>query len=128
MRWFRANSKFGGRLALFALAVQLILSFGHIHLEDIYGNARAFAVTSASTTLPAADDSQPLPTGRDSNHHDDYCAICATAHMLGSSFAAQAPQLPLPFISATIENFDRVSLAFVSSRRAPFQSRAPPQA
>ena len=69
-----------------------------------------------------------LPTGPISHHTDDYCAICATVHLLGSSFAAQAPQLPLPFISAAIEHFDRVAFAFVSSRRAPFQSRAPPQA
>jgi hypothetical protein len=126
MRWFRTNLRLGGRLALFALAVQLVLSFGHIHLEDIYGNARAFAAWSAS--VPVADNSQPPPAGPQSHHTDDYCAICATVHLLGSSFAAQAPQLPLPFISAAIEHFDRVSLAFVSSRRAPFQSRAPPQA
>ena len=128
MRWFRTNSKFGGRLALFALAVQLVLSFGHIHLEDIYGNAGAFAVSSAAATVPAADNSQPLPAGKHSHHTDDYCAICATVHLLGSSFAAQAPQLPLPFISASIEHFDRVAFAFVAARRAPFQSRAPPQA
>jgi hypothetical protein len=128
MRWFRTNLRLGGRLALFALAVQLVLSFGHIHLEDIYGNARAFAASSASAAMPAADNSQPPPASKHSNHTDDYCAICATVHLLGSSFAAQAPQLPLPFISASIVHFDRVAFVFATTRRAPFQSRAPPQA
>ena len=37
MGWFRAYRKFGGRLALFALALQFYLSFAHIHPDDIYG-------------------------------------------------------------------------------------------
>ena len=40
MRWFRANRILGSRLALFALAVQFVLAFGHIHHDDIYGSAR----------------------------------------------------------------------------------------
>jgi len=31
MKWFRSNIKHGSRLALFALALQLALSFGHFH-------------------------------------------------------------------------------------------------
>ena len=31
MRWFRSNIRVGSRLALFALAVQFLLSFGHFH-------------------------------------------------------------------------------------------------
>jgi len=32
MRWFRSNIRLGSRLALFALAVQMALSLGHVHL------------------------------------------------------------------------------------------------
>jgi hypothetical protein len=128
MRWFRTNRAIGGRLALFALAIQLVLSFGHIHLEDIYGNARAFVLASTSLAQPAADESKPFPTHPRSNHTDDYCAICATIHLLASSFATEAPQLPLPIASRAIEHSSRVVLFVVAPRRAPFQSRAPPQA
>ena len=31
MKWFRSNIKHGSRLALFALAIQFVLSFGHFH-------------------------------------------------------------------------------------------------
>jgi hypothetical protein len=123
MRWFRANAKFGGRLALFALALQIALSFGHIHREDIYGPARATAAIAAAAV---ADNS--APSDRSSKHSDDYCAICATMSLLGSSFVATAPQLPLPVVSHFIDHVDRVAAIFVPTRRASFQSRAPPAA
>jgi hypothetical protein len=53
MGWFRSRSRLGSYLALFALAFQLAVSFGHVHLDHI-------APTSAlATTLASA---QP-PTG-----------------------------------------------------------------
>ena len=121
MRWFRANKTFGSRLALFALAVQLVLAFGHIHREDIYGSARP-----AAAAVP--DGSQPLPANHPAKHSDDYCAICATVSLLGNSFVAAAPTLPLPATSQAIEQVDRIAIIFVAPRRAAFQSRAPPVA
>jgi hypothetical protein len=123
MRWFRANRTFGCRLALFALAVQLVLSFGHIHREDIYGPAPP-ATTAAG--LPTVGGSSS-PADR-SSKHDDYCAICATTALLNSSFIAAAPQLVLPTALHLIEHVDAVARATLAPRRPPFQSRAPPVA
>jgi len=128
MRWFRANRKFGGRLALVALAVQFVLSFGHIHTEDIYGSGSGAASRAAKIALPVADHSRPLPAKRPANHTDDYCAICASLYLLGSSFVAEAPQLPLPAASYAVEHVNIVAAVFITPRRAPFQSRAPPLA
>jgi len=122
MRWFRANRILGSRLALFALAVQFIVAFGHIHHDDIYGPARA------AIAAPAPDGSQPLPGDHPVKHGDDYCAICAAVSLLGNSFAATAPLLLLPSASHAIEQFDRVAVIFIAPRRAAFQSRAPPAA
>lgn len=127
MRWFRANRTFGGRLALFALAVQLLLSFGHIHRDDIYGPDAASALAAAAAQ-PAADDSKTQPTDQPSKHSDDYCAICATMALLSGSFVAEAPQLPVPVISHAVEHVDRVVVAIMAPRRTAFQSRAPPAA
>jgi hypothetical protein len=124
MRWFRANRILGSRLALLALAVQLIVAFGHIHRDDIYG----FARTAAAIAAPVPGGSQPLPSDPPAKHGDDYCAICATVSLLGNSFAAAAPALPLPAASHAIERFDRVAAIFIAPRRAAFQSRAPPAA
>jgi hypothetical protein len=124
MRWFRANRILGSRLALLALAVQFIVAFGHIHRDDIYGPARVAAAIAA----PVPGGSQSLPGDQPTKHGDDYCAICATMSLLGNSFVAVAPALPLPSASHAIEQFDRVAAIFIAPRRAAFQSRAPPAA
>jgi hypothetical protein len=126
MRWFRANRTSGGRLALFALAVQLVLSFGHIHREDIFGPAAAPA--GAVVVASAADPSAPTPADPAPGHADDYCAICASLYLLGTSFVPDVPQLPLPHVSYAIEHVDRTVVVLVVPQRAPFQSRAPPLA
>ena len=124
MRWFRANKTFGSRLALFALAVQFVVAFGHIHRDDIYGSARPAAAIAAAVP----DGSQPLPANHPAKHGDDYCAICAAVSLLGNSFVAAAPTLPLPSASHAIELLDRVATILIAPGRAAFQSRAPPTA
>jgi hypothetical protein len=124
MRWFRANKTFCSQLALLALAVQFVLAFGHIHHDDIYGPARPAAAIAAAVP----DGSQSLPGDQPTKHGDDYCAICATMSLLGNSFVAIAPALPLPVASHAIEQFNRVAVIFIAPRRAAFQSRAPPAA
>ena len=59
MRWFRANKTFGSRLALFALAVQFVLAFGHIHHEDIFGPARPAAAMAAA--VPDGEETEAKP-------------------------------------------------------------------
>ena len=125
MGWFRTNRRCGGRLALFALALQLFLSFGHIHREDIYGPSRSNPAQVA-TALPASDGSAPLPSDQPAKHGDDYCPICATIHMLGNSTVGAPPQLVLALVSLAVEHADRATIVFIAPRRAPFQSRAPP--
>jgi hypothetical protein len=126
MRWFRANGKFGGSLALFALALQFYLAFGHIHPEDIYGSARPLS-NAAEIVLPPAGSPQSFSRDHAANHTDDFCAICETIFMLGSSATPVAPQMlaPAPIIRAA-QHFSRTAALFVAPRRAPFQSRAPP--
>jgi hypothetical protein len=119
MRWVRAKLRAGARLALFALALQIALSFGHVHL----GHVQHAVAIAPSGTQPSGS----APTQQPAGDADDYCAICATIH-LSASFLPQAPQLPVPFLSRPAENFDRVAVISFSPRRAPFQSRAPPLA
>jgi hypothetical protein len=128
MRWLRHRRKFGGLLALFALALQLGLSFGHIHTEELFGSGRA--APSASVGDHARWLSSDQRTNQtSSDHSDDYCAICATTYLLSSSFVPKAPQpLPPTFISRPVEHSSSVAAIFVAPRRAPFQSRAPPSA
>jgi hypothetical protein len=127
MNWFRAYRKFGGRLALFALALQFYLSFGHIHPEDIYGPANVPLSNAAQIALPAASAAKSLTADHTASQPDDICAICATMYLLGSSSVPQAPQvLPVALVSRPARHFIRIAGAFIAPRRGPFQSRAPP--
>src|ERR1700688_561670 len=123
MRWVRTNRRCGSWLALAALAPQVVLSFGHIHLEKLQSGSRAATVADSK-----APDSQSIPTQHPANDADDYCAICATIHLASSSFLPEAPQLPVRLGSQTIEHFHHVAFVAVARQRTPFQSRAPPQA
>lgn len=121
MRWAGAKRKYGGALALFALALQFMLSFAHLHPDDIFGRGGAWL------TLPAPGHSQLLSADRQPSHNDDYCAICATMYLLGSSSIPEAPPVvPLLFVSQRVDRFDYTVAIFVALRRRPFQSRAPP--
>lgn len=112
---------FGGWLALFALGLQLTLSFGHIHAQDF--QAKDFAPANGT----AAGQSQNAP-GND--HHDndrDGCAICAVLHLAATSLVPTPPSIALPPAATlfTLITPDRSVLP--PSARQPFQARAPPQ-
>ena len=119
MRWVRARLGAGSRLALFALALQIVLSFGHVHLGEF----------RHATDGPAVAGSQPVPSDpfqHPGSDADDYCAICATIHLAATSLLPQLPQLPVQFATRPVEHANFVVKGFFSARRAPFQSRAPP--
>ena len=119
MRRFRTNRILGGQLALFALAVQFVLSFGHVHVHDI-GRSAPGVVASVH-----GRDGAPAPA-QNKPDSDDYCDICATISLLSGSVAATPPQLVLPVVSHVVEHADRLAIADIAPRRGPFQSRAPP--
>jgi hypothetical protein len=127
MRWFRANRIFGGVLALSALVLQLVLSFDHIHAEDIHG-AAPLGASPVSSTLRVVTGTTAGPIHQPSQHSDDYCLICATTSLLNNSVDAAPPQLPLPRISPVVEHVNSVAAISIPARRTPFQSRAPPSA
>jgi hypothetical protein len=106
------------------MALQLVLSFGHIHLENL---ASGSAIASVAATK-AAPLSERGPAQHPANEADGYCAVCAAVNLTSSSFLPDAPLLPVPFASRTIEHFSYLNFTFVLPQRAAFQSRAPPLA
>jgi len=129
MRWFRANRLFGGCLALFALAIQLVISFAHIHPQDLSPRPEVELSAKNSSTAVLADSENFFGKGTD-NHggglpHDN-CAICASINLISSALTVQGPALSIP------ANFDSVQLQsigdfeFQSNRHSSFQTRAPP--
>jgi hypothetical protein len=123
MRWVRTNRRCGSWLALAAMALQLVLSFGHLHLDKFASGS--IAATAADAKAPA---SKPSPAQHPANDGDDYCAICATIHLTTGSFLPGVVPLPVPCISQTIEHFDHTTSLFIARQQTAFQSRAPPLA
>jgi hypothetical protein len=120
----RYERRIGSWLALFALALQLTVSFGHIHLEGLVRANRARAALAA-----AGHASQSLlqPSGAGGDD-DDYCPICASVFLSSHSFVPAAPVLSIPSISSAVEHSSRTAPIFILPRRPVFQPRAPPLA
>jgi len=133
MKWFRRHIKTGSRLALFALAIQLALSFGHFHLEPAHAEPAVQVGlsdvdhSSVEGTVPA-EASQPQPDDHDSDHRHRgaNCAICAVLSLAGNSLFSTPPVLLLPDAIELLHRLTDAEFAHLNSVRLPFQPRAPP--
>ena len=120
MAWARRRLRFGSWLALAALAIQLALSFGHIHADD-------FATTFDIPATADADQGPGNPSEPDHHglgHHD--CDICATIALFATLV------IPSPPVLAVVTAHSAAPHVVVDTRRQitatcrPFQARAPP--
>jgi hypothetical protein len=121
MRWIRLNRRIGAWAALFALAVQITLSFSHVHLDKIALSRPA----AHAAQWQAADGNTPSRPGHHSDAND-FCAICATIAMVASSVLPTPAPLPAPVATthAWIREFASAPLA--REAHTLFQARAPP--
>jgi len=86
--WFRAKRSACAMLALLALAVQLYLSFGHMHAEELGLS------TSASVTRTAQPADAPAAPHDDNDR--DVCSICAAVSLTAHSLLTTPVALALP--------------------------------
>ena len=125
MRWLRSRKRAGSYLALFALAFQLAVSFGHVHLERIApSSVGASALAHAQPS--AADLNAPSnPAGRE-DLADDCCPICTLIHLAGALVPAEMPSLPLPTVVGRLRLEAAAEFDLTTSHAALFRARAPP--
>lgn len=138
MDWFRRHIKTGSRLALFALAVQFVLSFGHFHpiataqaapaiqngltLADL-----AYIGTSATPDLAVQVTGTQPPSEQDRDRHPaDNCAICAVVSLAGGMLFTAPPVLLLPEAVELLFRTTNAEFLHLKSAPAAFRSRAPP--
>ncbi len=121
MHRLRAHLRLGSCAALFSLALQLVLAFGHVHLNysDTHSSTRVERASGAPTTA-----GHEVP-----GVADDYCGICALIHLASSLVPAEAPPLPMPVVFRHWRCPD-VALCFLLPASFPsaFSARAPPLA
>jgi hypothetical protein len=132
MKWFRSNVRLGSHLALFALAIQFLLAFGHFHgiaqaasaspdarrlgLHDVVG----FAAMHLDGPDRAAGHEPAGPPPADD------CAICAVMALANAMVDASPPCLPAPQAAAFSYLPNEAGFLVSNSARAAFQPRAPP--
>jgi hypothetical protein len=118
MKRLRLQARKLSLLALFALALQLGLSFGHTH-------ASFFTPVGTQTAATATH-------GPDADHDHDHgtaghiCDICATVALARSLLDATPPVLPVPTSFTAARHTVIAQSDAPDSQRAAFQSRAPP--
>ena len=61
MRWFRTNVRFGSRLALLALAVQIALSFVHAHFGNVGRGSVGLMLAAKSSQALTAPNAPEQP-------------------------------------------------------------------
>jgi hypothetical protein len=123
MRWFRDKIRQGSWLALIALAINLGLSFGHIHTID--GKVAGRGIAAMAASIASTDDGERQ--GQPGDGHVDYlCPICMAATAMASALVLAPPALPLEFAHVTIDRTIVPVVALVEPQRAAFQSRGPP--
>ncbi|MBR0932597.1 DUF2946 family protein [Bradyrhizobium jicamae] len=138
MKWFRKHIRTGSRLALFALAVQFVLSFGHFHPLAAAQAAPAAQValsrldfsylgTSATPDLAVqVTERQPPAHHDDDKHPADTCAICAVISLAGNLLVATPPVLMLPEALELLRRTTDAEFLHLKSAPAAFHSRGPP--
>jgi hypothetical protein len=137
MNWFRKHVKTGARLALFALAIQFALSFGHFHplaaaqaapaiQAGLTQADLAYIETSAAQDTATAAAQKQQPSNPDNDQPADSCAICAVIALAGNVLFATPPVLLLPQAVELLYLTTDAEFVHLKSPRHAFQSRAPP--
>lgn len=108
-----------------ALAMQLVLSLGHVHIEGVAHTAPL--ITAHVTGNSHGARHGPL------QHHDHqtnggHCTACSGLAFAGLWLAAIPPALPLPAVFTVRSQTVAVAQADLDAGRIAFQPRAPPHA
>jgi len=121
MRALRSQLGVCSWVAVFALALQLALSFGHIHPSDLFpGGTR----DGAATSHVAGDPGPSGPAGQ--ADHDAPCSICAAMALTGSLVVPQPPTVGVPMALEVPWSPDVAVVPAAGGPHRQFQARAPP--
>ena len=123
MQWVRTNRRFGAWCALVAIALQVILSFGHAHRIEGFPPGAAQAAVHSETTLERSD-----PASKPVSLAFEYCAICVVIKMGACAVPPEAPSSGAPIIAGKVRFARYAEGAARTLAHVLFQARAPPSA
>ena len=126
MGWLLIRKKFCVSVTLFAILIQFVASFGHIHLEHI--GTQSVAMASVLAGASGKDDARVSFDG-DSHEPAGYvCDICATLILASSAQISIPPALPTRFAFHAVVQAISAETAPARPPCVDFHSRAPPVA
>jgi hypothetical protein len=132
MRWFRSNRGGVAWLAFFALACQLLLSFGHVHVGKFSGGSAAWAAAQtgdAAADVPTSSPNPPSSPQKSPNGlAGDFCAICANISLAGTLIVPILAIILAPRLFIEILPWSLAASEPASFDHLPFSARGPPQA
>ena len=120
MQLLRAHQTSGARLALLALLVQIAVSFGHVHGDDLVP-----VLSERGTGAPPLSSVPRNNPGSPATDHD-FCAICACIALAGSLVLPQPPGIVVAIVLQRIVLAERALLLVSTDQSRHFQARAPP--
>jgi hypothetical protein len=126
MRWFRSNRGAVAWLAFFALACQLLLSFGHVHVGKFSGGSAAWA--AAETGDASADVPPSSPQRSPPGLAGDFCAICANISLAGTLVLPILAIILAPSLFTEALRWSLAASEPTSFDYLPFNARGPPHA
>jgi hypothetical protein len=94
MHWFRLKIRPCARLALFALAFQMAVSFGHMHRDDL--GLPPLPASDQAQAVADAGGAQPRSDQHNNQKPDDYCPICASMALVATAVPSLPPALIVP--------------------------------
>ena len=122
MNRFRQRNCFSSYVALFAIAFQLFVSFGHIHKTEIASTDTTIGLTERAGLA----QNQNERTGDIPGDTHDRCSICAIIHLAGSLVVPDQPLSELRQTNYFVLVLPSISAPISRAEQTPFQSRAPP--
>ena len=134
MNWFRKHLKHGSRLALLALAIQFVVSFGHFHeaaaqaVQIGLSEAGPASAAEQAALVAAGEAAQSqAPSDHDNDRHPaNACAICAVLSLANNYLFATPPVLQLPQAIELLHLTIDAEFGHLGALHPPFQPRAPP--
>jgi hypothetical protein len=127
MHWFRSKRIGVTWLALFVLACQFVIAFGHVHLDRI-NNSSAWADSANDHGHPATAILSAPVKKSSSGLAADLCAVCASINLTGTVFTPTAPAVVAPNSFVLIKSWSFTAAEVASFEHSPFSARGPPRA
>jgi hypothetical protein len=119
----RPGMRQGAWLALAAMLIQLVLSFGHMHAEDFFPpQGHGKLQWSAGNAVPGPGSRAPESLAF------DVCAICASMQMVAATVLPEPVALALPSEFGSAAPPPEVALLLTAPPHLLFHIRAPPSA